>query len=485
MSEETPHAKLPHVPRPLMVALWVMAALAFLFFQWGTWCQYQDAQIRGDAVQVFNVMLSRFADGGGMIHVHSDNHFFKNHLMLWLYPVGWMYKLHDSLWTYLTPLNLALAIAIVPLGLLAWRRTQSMLISSCIAFFYALSSLTGSMRFSIHPESYLMPAWFLLFYGVEVRRLKWIITGFILAIMVKEDSGLWLAVFFAWTMIFQKLPRKTALIFLIIAGLVFVASRAIMNAIPLTGTTNAIGDFWLARYGSVANSPGELAFWMLTHPAIVIQRIVANGVWVYLLLTGGILCILGWRELLLLIPPAVLFFAASADEFHSALYYYVYPFIPPIFLALVSGCGFILGKSGGDPRALRAVTILLILLAAVQFAIPTRVDGWKQLRPRPSLAERVRINAIRSLISRNVPRDARIKAATHYELNQWIPRGRQLLFLRDRDLQEADIVLLDTHRVSADLGREKYLLLLEELQQPQRGWRVAEEVDGVVLLKKP
>ena len=475
---------LDQIPRRLWITLCLLAFAAFAFFQWGTWRQYEDGQIRGDAVQVFNAMLSRFADGQGMIHVHSDNHFFKNHLMLWLYPIGWLYIICDSLWTYLTPLNVALALAIVPLGLLAWRRTRSIVTSIAICVVYTLSAMTGSMRLSIHPESYLLPGWFLLFYGVETQRLKWIITGFVATVLVKEDSGLWLTIFFAWALVFRRMPWKHAAAFCVAAIGVFVASRAIMNAIPLTGTTNAIGDFWLSRYGDVAASPGELALWMLRNPVTVFQRVAVNGVWLYIVVGAGILCLLGWRELLLMLPPAILFFAATADEFHRALYYYVYPFMPPAFLALIAGCDWVLKRFCNTTAKHRALAGLLVLVALAQLMVPTRVDGWMQFPRALPLAERMRIEIGRDMVRRNVPRDAKVIVAAHYELNQWVPLGRQLVFLRDRDLAIADVAIIDTRRVSADLGRENYLKLLERLQQPDSPWKVVEEIDGLVTLKK-
>lgn len=316
-------------PGGFLAALWALAVGAFAFFQWGTWRQYLDGRVRGDSVQVFNTMLSRFAAGEGMIHVHSGNHFFKNHVMLWLYPVGWLYKAFDSLFTYLTPMNVALAAAVVPLGLLAYQRTRCQVVSLSVCVLYILSNLTASLRLSVHPESLLIPGWFLIFLGVEVRKRLLVACGIAIIFSVKEDSAVWLGVYAAWLLAFRGVGRRAAMILLAVAVGAFLLFKLVMFGIPLTGEDKDIGYFWLARFGDVASTPGELGVWFLTHPHVVLGRVFINPTWIVILLGGGLVCLLGWRESLLLLPPAFFLFSAVADEFRYGLYYYLYPFLPP------------------------------------------------------------------------------------------------------------------------------------------------------------
>lgn len=481
-----------NAPRGFLVALVVLAALVFTAFHLGTWRQYLDGQVRGDAVQVFNAMLSRFAAGEGMIHVHSGNHFFKNHVMLWLYPVGWLYMIHDSLFTYLAPLNAALALAVIPLGLLAWHRTRCRAVSLALCVFFAVSNLTASMRLSVHPESLLIPGWFLLFWAAETRRHRLMIVAVALILLVKEDQPIWLAVYALWGLVFRRNERRPA-IFLLAASVVsYIVFKLIMFGIPLTGKDQDIGYFWLKRFGDVAETPGQLAVWFLTHPHLLLARVAVNPTWLFIIASGGIVCLLGWREMLLTLPPAFFLFSAVADEFRLGLYYYLYPILPAVMFAAVAGCAALVDAFGKHRATKPAVLGGLAVMVAIQFLLPTRVDGWHQLPPRLPREVRSRLDAARNMVQRAVPRDAtNLRAAVHYDLNMWVPRGRQLLFLREEDLPQADVIILDRTRVSADLGRDKYIDLLRALLNDNPDWRIDEDLgqidahwDGLMVLRR-
>lgn len=466
-------------------ALVSWALLTFVLFQWATVHQYHAGQVRGDAVQVFDMMLSRFVAGEGMIQPTSRNHFFTNHVMLWLYPASLLYVLHDNIFSYLTPLNLGLAFAVIPFGLLVWRKTRSVPLVAAAALFFSVNTLTASLRQSIHPESLLIAPWLLLFLAVESRRRWLALAAALLVLSVKEDQPLWLLIYAAWALWFRRGEKRTVLAIGGMAASALFVYTALQALLPRPGGELESGYFWIVeRYGGVAETPWGLAGWFLTNPGVILDRFILNPMWLLVFASGAIISLVGWRPMLLLVPPAGLLFSAEAEIFSHLYYYYAYPLLPPLLYALAEGLGVLTRRF--PTRAVRhALVAWLVVFSGLHFWMPTRVEGWRQW-PRPlPLAERARIEAAREFVQQAVPRDRMdLKAATHYDLGAFVPRGRQILQLWPREVDEADMVLLDLRRVSIDLGRERYRALLEELFAQESGWQVTMELDGLVALER-
>ncbi len=476
-------------PRALLPGLTAFALLLFALFHLGTWQQYLDGQVRGDAVQTFDMMLSRFVAGEAHLeHPRTGNHFFTNHVMLWLYPAAVLYWIRDDLFMYLAPLNLALALSVVPLGLLVWRKTESMALVWAVTVFFGVNTLTASLRQSVHPESLLIAPWLGLFLAVEARRHWWAIACAAAILMVKEDQPLWLLVYTVWALLFGRGERRTILAVGALGGVALVVFGLLQAMLPRPGGDVEVGFFWIEeRYGGVADSPWGLAWWFLTNPQVVLDRMILNPMWLYVAFCGAFVCLYGWRPLLLLVPPAVLLFSAEAEIFARLYYYYAYPLYPPLLYALSEGIGSILRRTPAEwvPRANWLLVGWLAIFGVVHLWMPTRVEGWRQWPPALTLAERARLDAARELVQDTVPRDRpELRAATHYDLGAFVPRGRQVLFLAEEELEHADLVLLDARRRSLDVSMEEYTRLLDHLLRPGSGWRVTREIDGIMALER-
>ncbi len=488
--QQTPPAgEPPPAPRALLPGLAVFALLLFVLFQLGTWQQYLDGQVRGDAVQTFDMMLSSFVAGESHLeHPRTGNHFFTNHVMLWLYPAAVLYWIRDDLFMYLTPLNLALALSVLPLGLLVWRKTESVALVCAVTGFFAVNTLTASLRQSIHPESLLIAPWLALFLAVEARRHWWAIACAAAILMVKEDQPLWLLIYALWAFYFGRGDRRTVLTIGAIAAAAMVAFGLLQALLPRPGGEEETGFFWIEeRYGGVADSPWGLLWWFATNPAMVLDRMILNPMWIYVAFCGAFICLYGWRPLLLLIPPAVLLFSADAEIFARLYYYYAYPLYPPLLYALAEGISGIVRRTPEEwrPRARWFLVGWLAIFGATHLWMPTRVEGWQQWPPALTLAERARLDATRELVQDAVPRgQPELRAATHYDLGAFVPRGRQVLFLTPEHIERAGIVLLDTRRRSLDVPGDEYLALLEELLSPGSGWTVTREIDGLMVLER-
>ncbi len=465
----------PHPSGRLIGALCGLAGLAFAFFQYATWRQYLGGYVRGDAVQVFDAMLSQFAAGEGMVLQHTGSHFLANHVMLWLYPMGWMYQWHDDLFTQLTPFNLLLAAAAIPLGLFAHARIRDERMAFLVALLFTTNSLTASLRWAVHPESMFPIWWFLLFLGLEWRRTALVIAGVAGMLCMKEDQAVWLTVFAAWGLFFRRLPPRTGLGLLMTGLVAFVTFKFIMNSVPRVEDDPVTGFWWVARYDIDADSTVGVLWWFATHPHVMLGRVLLNETWIAVALAGGLVAWRAWRELLLLLPTAVLLFStAPGDPWQTAQYYYSYVFLPPLFLAVCEGIRLQI-----DSVALWRLRLAVGVLAFAALFLPTRNDSWSQSPWQfPDKSEqRAFVRAV--LLDRPAQR-----AAIHYDLAAWAPRGWQVLHPRPHHLVRADLLLLDVDRVSVDIGRQGTIDLINEARDPNGPWRMVENHGTIVLFER-
>jgi len=465
----------PPPSRRLISALCTLAVVAFAFYQYGTWRQYLGGYVRGDAVHTFDAMLSRFAAGEGMLLQRSGSHFLSNHVMLWLYPMGWMHGLHDDIFTQLTPFNILLAAAVIPLGLFAHARTRNEGLAFLIALLFATNSLTASLRWAVHPEAMFPFFWFLLFLGLEWKRTALITAGVAGMLCMKEDQAVWLSVFAAWGLFFRRVPWRTGLWMLGTGILAFLAFKVIMNSVPRMPDDPEAGFWWVARYDIEADSLGGIAVWMLTHPHVILGRVLINETWIAIALAGGIVAWRAWRELLLLIPGAILLFsAAPGDPWHTADYYYSYLFVPPLFLAICESC-----RLQRDTLGHQRLRLILGVLAIGSIALPTRVDNFSQ-SPWQFLDKSDQRAFVRGVLLDRPDQ----RAAIHYDLAAWAPRGWQILHLKPDHLERADLLLLDVDRVSVDIGYDQTVELILEAADPDGTWLLVESYGTIHLFER-
>jgi uncharacterized membrane protein len=359
--------------------------------------------------------------------------------------------------------------------LFAHARTRDEGIAFLVALLFTTNTLTASLRWAVHPESMFPIWWFLLFLGLEWRRMALVIIGVGGMLCMKEDQAVWLTVFAAWGLFFRRLPLRTGVGLLVTGLTAFVVFKLVMNSVPQVEGDPVTGFWWVARYDIQADSLGGIVVWMLTHPHVMLGRVFLNETWIAIALAGGLVAWRAWRELLLLIPGAILLFsAAPSDPWHTAQYYYSYLFLPPLFLAV---CESIRMQSESLPSG--RLRLALGVLAIAALFLPTRNDLWSQSPWQfPDKSEqRAFLRAV--LLDRPDQR-----AAIHYDLAAWAPRGWQVLHLKPHHLERADLLLLDTDRVSVDIGRQATIDLILEARDPNGPWRHVESFGTIVLFER-
>lgn len=475
------------MPRWLMGALAALALLFLTFAQWQAWRQYAAGEVMGDATQVFDVMLSHAAQGEALLYPHSGNHYFASHVRLFLIPVVWLYRLHDNIWTFLTVLNAGLALAIPALGALAWAKLRSAALVLAVCVFFAAAQFTGSLRFALHPESLLLAPWFLVFLGLERRRMAVMVTGAALLLTVKEDQAVWLLMTAAWAAAFRRAEWRFPGVLAGIGAAALVAFAIIHHAVPQPGPAVDTGLFWIERFGADTNSPVGVAIWFLTNPLVLLERWLVNPSWLLMIFNGGVLCLLGWRPLLLAVPPALLLFAMASPIFGGLQFYYNYLVFPFLIYALVEGLEKGLRWEQVPLPAERRPAIFAAfigLLAIVHALVPTRTNGWHQAPALLPEAGWQRAELGRAFVQQSVEPGQEVLVATHYHLGAWVPHGRQTTTLRARDRARAELMLLDVRRVSPDLGRADYEALLRGISEGTEPWELVDQAGDFALLRR-
>jgi len=454
--------------------------ILFAFYMAISVSQYRAGLVLGDPVTTFDVILSNNIVGNWFEHPRrAGNHFFTNHVMLWMYPATLLYHLHDGLFTYIALINFALAFAVVPLGLLARRMTSSESIAWAVVLLWGLNTLTASMLFSLHAENLVLPCWFLLFWALEGKRVGVVWLAAAGLMLVKEDSAVWLAIFGVWMMVFRRRDWRLGLSLAVFGVVMYAAFKGVMAALPSSGEEE-VGYSWVVeRYGGVASTPAELVLYFASHPVALLKSL-ARPVWVVLIVAGGGVCLLGWRAMLLTIPPAFLFFTAEFDVFNSLFYYYCYPFLPFIFLAACEGSRHVLDLAGGRrPIAGRIVAVVLAASAIAQLFLPSRADGHMLRMFEVSDRDR----AARAFVELNVPRGERsARAMAQWGLVAFVPRGSQRIAMMPEKLAEADRILIDKSSRALDLSLTQTEEMNATLSDPNGDWEMEPDLDGFMLV---
>lgn len=473
---------MPRAPRAFLAALCAAALLAFAFYMFQSALQYHAGRVFGDPATTFDQILSDNAEGLWFEHPRrTGNHYFTNHVMLWMIPATLPYYVYDGLFTYIVMINLGLALAVVPLGVLARRITGSEPVAWGLVVLWVLNNFSTSLLFSLHCENLGFPLWFVLYWAVLTRRtgVAWAMVAGLLCI--KQDYAVWLCVFGAWLLVFRHAQWRLALGF-IAAGIgAFLAFKAIMASLPQP-TEGEVGYYWVVeRYAGIASTPKELVLYFLTRPGELALRL-ARPAWMMLILAGGVFCVLGWRSMLLLVPPTFLFFTSANNTFNDLLFYYSYPFLPPLFLAACEGSAWLLNRAGERRVALgRLLAGVAFACALAQAPMVSRTNRERLMSQR--VTDRAR--AARLFVQRAVPRsDRNARAMAQWGLQAFVPRGSQRVAMLPEKLFEADRVLFDTQDVAWDLDPEQAGALWSELRRPGGEWELAESFEGFMLFKR-
>lgn len=295
--------------------------------------------------------------------------FFGNHYspVLFFHVVArWLV---DSPLSTLVVHALSLAAAVPVLHRLACRIVEPVSASLLTAAYVFSGAVASTLQFDIHQESFYPLAFGLIFLGLYSRRV-WMIVGTLLALSVKEDSGVYLFPAFLWLAFWYPQRRRECLSLAALAAIAVVVTLKVL--MPLHQPAGAVAPYYLPFWASYGKTFGEVIWTMLTHPHWVIWDIVSNKAIYKNLLQWGFLPVFSPLGALAL-PSIAVSSTAVGTQRALGLYYGIV--LTPIFFF---SAALVLARI----RRRRAVALAVLALSAFVGGSFLRLS-----RPLPFFAE--------------------------------------------------------------------------------------------------
>ncbi len=431
----------------VFIALLAAGSLAYMEWialtQWLTGRWYL-ADVGNIHYCLFNTLHGRFMVSPLMGHLNHFAFHFTPFLLL-LVPLA-------ALSAYPLPLVttyvIALALCVPAAHLLARSCRVSPFGSLAIAWLFIANHFVGSLQLSNHFEVF-----YVLFalVAMAMRRSPSLIPWALFAMSVKEDAAVWLGgwAFVEALLTRDRLCRRRFVILALIA-----AAYAVLAASTIWFLQQRFGRGALTDYGSRFHGFGPGV-----DTALILGLLLASF--------AGLALFAGWRLAILLIPLPMLL--ASFPFMRSLLYYYSYPFLP--FLAYLSCLGYrrleLVSLRRGWQHFRRILPIFLWLVGAVQWALPTRTDGYRRFPFPVTSRDRYRFELARTVLPPQAP------LALQFGLWGITPHRLGTHLLSPKELRPTDWVFMDLNSPHG-LQREEFIAVARQvLDEVRTGHRRA------------
>ena len=451
---------------------------AFVWFQYVGYTQYASHHFFLADIGVMDRALANTLAGDFMRSPISDWSYFAVHfrpVLLLFIPA---YALFNHILTFSLLLNLCLAGAAIPLYYFATAKTHNRWLSAIITAAYLANHFTLSLHLALHPESLLMPGFFVMFLAIQRRKTLMYWAGVIWCLSIKEDIALFVAFYGVYLALIARdrhTTRRQGFLTIAVAGAWLIIAVVVMSILKPDEGVYKGGVAFLERYRSMGDSWLDIVVYAVTHPWNIIYRIFSRRALYILIASAGFLPLLHPRSLSLLIPPALIFLISDFKPMNRLLYYYSYPFLPFLFLSTVEGTGWLLSKvTNKNIRYIPA--FILIVVSIVSFLSSTRMEQMKS-RPFPITAHH---RALQPLIREHIPPPATIVA--QYEIFCQIPHTYKVFPLWLENMKHADYIIIDTTRPSPDLTPEDREQIMEIVSN--KPFLSAVEHDGYKIYKR-
>jgi len=291
-------------------------------------------------------------------------HYLGDHVQLIFLPLALLYRLWPNVRLLLVLQAAGLAVGVLPVYWLAFRRLENRFVALAFSFLYLCYPALGFInRFDFHAVSFSIPLFLLAYCSLESQRFRLTTLFLLLALSCREEVGLTVGAFGLYALLARR-ERKWGTVW---AFTGFAWSLiAVFAVIP--AFRGAASDT-LGRYGWLGDSPAIILRTLLTRPGFVIQHqfVEAPFRWQFLLrllLPLAFLPLLN-PALLAVGLPSLLYNLLSEAPPQSSIYFqYISPTIPFLFLAAIEGMGWLHRRLRASPLRRRWQGALLLILAA-------------------------------------------------------------------------------------------------------------------------
>jgi uncharacterized membrane protein len=352
---------------------------------------------------VWNTLHGRFFASSPEVENAFADHF--QPVMLALIP---LYVLFPSPKLLLWVQVIGLAAGAIPLYRLAQRRLNSPWLALAVAAAYLLYPAIGfTERFDFHPETLAIPAFIAAFEALDRDDLKAASLWLLVPLLSKENLGFSVAAFGLHAMLFHRRARFG----LVWAGVGLVVSSATMFWL-IPSLRQGPSDT-LERYGWLGESPGQMAWTLVSQPGTVCRTLAEPNRALYLLqllLPVGFTALLGLPELLLAAPGLAINILAQHHCQAEIYCQYTVPIVPFVFIAAVFGLHRLKGWLGQRWLS-HAIGLAVIPLAVLALVIDNPFTEEQELPP--PLAELPNAEAVYRALA-TVPPDASVVTTNAY-----------------------------------------------------------------------
>jgi len=337
-----------------------------------------------------------------------DYHVMSDHLSPVLVPLS-------AVWATPWPAELLLLIqaafvgaGVIPAHLLG--RTLAKQPGGAVAVvWYTLSAtIWYAVFFDLHVHLFGLPVLLWMMWRVEDRpTVAALAIGEIALVCFREDVAILGAIVVA--IAFVRTRRRSLLA---VAGLgALIPVLFVLFGKYVVGPIE--GYAYVVRYGSYGSTPSQIAVGVLTHPGLVLERLLsgdAMALYLGVLAPMLFLCILGWRVAW---PGfASMFVNLIADDWHLRVIYFQYHAAAVPFLLWGSLVGFrkVVDRGHIDGRMLLRLAIVASVIAFVLFGPIVGVGGVQRDRRIPDIITNSQRTVFDEAIA-HAPPDAELSAS--------------------------------------------------------------------------
>lgn len=365
-----------------------------------------------------------------------------DHVQPILWPISWLYTIHDGAETLLVLQAIIVCSGIVPIYLLGRKLLRPAALGVLFGLIFVLHpALQAAILYDFHPIT-LAPAFLLwAFYFAEEERYLLMGLFVLLALMCKENVSLIIALFGVYLLLRRRIWPGISLL---VVGLAWF----LMSFFVILPTFNpGQGSSAFTRYQYLGDNWSDVVVNLITHPQIIFQRLTERLSITYLI---SLFAPLGFLSLF---APQVLLVAASElglnllssfDPQRTINYQYTVMIVTVAVVAAMYGLSWI-AKKVAQYLPISAKHIMIAgTLFALFMSLAFHYFSYGNLRPLgPEYIDSYQISAHDQLAERfivQIPTDAIISAQS--DLAPHVSQ-REITYVFPTVL-EADYVFLDT-----------------------------------------
>ena len=338
--------------------IFILIAVYFLIFAALSSLRHYTFQTQTWDLAVFEQSFWQTLHGKFMYNIFENKNHFAVHFSPFLVILVPLYALWQSPYLLLISQSLALALAALPLYLLAKDLLNKKWAIVTAILYLIYPSLHWLNLFDFHEVPFAIPLILAAFYFLNKNdHLK---SGIFLILTALVAENMIVAVFFIGLYLFLFKNRKLGLAVASASLIYFILVGKIL--MPALGG----GIVRLYRYAQFGQTATEIIIGVITQPALTFQTIFTSAKMLYLLkifLSAAFLPIIAWPTLILLVPGLLQNLLTSLEFQFVNFYQYDSIIIPFIFIGAIFGLKKLLATKIPEKLLLG----LIIILAAAGF----------------------------------------------------------------------------------------------------------------------